>query len=66
VIRTPMWDRIPEPQREALFTTLAQRTLTKTTGEPDQIATTHLYLMQNRFVTGTVLTVDGGFIMTGN
>jgi NAD(P)-dependent dehydrogenase (short-subunit alcohol dehydrogenase family) len=64
VIRTPMWDQIPEPQREALFTTLAGRTLTKTVGEADQIAATHLYLMENHFVTGTVLTVDGGFVLT--
>ena len=42
VIRTPMWNQIPEPQREALFTALAQRTLTKTIGEADQIAATHL------------------------
>ncbi|WP_200834710.1 hypothetical protein [Amycolatopsis alkalitolerans] len=31
-----------------------------------QIAATHLYLMENRFVIGTVLTVDGGFTLTGN
>jgi NAD(P)-dependent dehydrogenase (short-subunit alcohol dehydrogenase family) len=66
VIRTPMWNRIPEPQREALFTTLAERTLTKTIGEADQLAATYLYLMDNGFVTGTVLTVDGGAILTGN
>jgi hypothetical protein len=39
---------VPEPQREALFTTLAERTLTKTIGEAEQIAATHLYLMENR------------------
>jgi NAD(P)-dependent dehydrogenase (short-subunit alcohol dehydrogenase family) len=65
-IRTPMWDQMPEPQRERLFTALAQRTLTKTIGEADQIAASHLYLMENRFVTGTVLTVDGGSILTGS
>lgn len=65
VIRTPMWDSIAEPQREALFASLAQRTLTKSIGEPQQIAATHLYLMENHFVTGTVLTVDGGFVLTG-
>jgi NAD(P)-dependent dehydrogenase (short-subunit alcohol dehydrogenase family) len=41
----------------------AERTITKTVGEPDQIAAAHLYLMDNRFVTGTVLTVDGGAIL---
>jgi NAD(P)-dependent dehydrogenase (short-subunit alcohol dehydrogenase family) len=66
VIRTPMWDGIPEPQREALFTTLAERTLTKAIGEPGEIAAAHLYLMENRFVTGTVLTVDGGSVLAGN
>jgi NAD(P)-dependent dehydrogenase (short-subunit alcohol dehydrogenase family) len=29
----------------------------------DQIAAAHLYLMNNRFVTGTVLTVDGGAVL---
>jgi NAD(P)-dependent dehydrogenase (short-subunit alcohol dehydrogenase family) len=66
VIRTPMWNQIPESQRESLFTTLAERTLTKTIDEPDQIAAAHLYLMENRFVTGTVLTVDGGSVLTRN
>jgi NAD(P)-dependent dehydrogenase (short-subunit alcohol dehydrogenase family) len=57
---------IPEPQREALFTTLAERTLTRTIGEADQIAATHLFLVENHFVTGTVLTVDGDFVLTGS
>jgi NAD(P)-dependent dehydrogenase (short-subunit alcohol dehydrogenase family) len=35
----------------------------KTVGEPDQIAAAHLYLMDNRLVTGTVLTVDGGAVL---
>jgi NAD(P)-dependent dehydrogenase (short-subunit alcohol dehydrogenase family) len=66
VIRTPMWNQLPAPQREAMFTALADRALTKAIGEPDQIAATHLYLMDNRFVTGTILTVDGGFVLTGS
>lgn len=65
-VRTPMWDGIPEPQRAALFTALAGRMLTNAVGEAQQIAATHLYLMENRFVTGTVLTIDGGFTLTGN
>ena len=66
VIRTPMWDQVPEPDRTALFHRLAQeRMLTDAVGEADDIAATHLYLMGNRFVTGTVVTVDGGWILTG-
>jgi NAD(P)-dependent dehydrogenase (short-subunit alcohol dehydrogenase family) len=65
-IRTPLWDQVPEPQRAALFANLADRTLTKSIGEADQIAAAHLYLMENRFVTGTVLTVDGGTVLAGS
>lgn len=64
-VRTPMWDGIPEPQRDALFARLAQRTLLGTVGEAQDIAEAHLYLMQNRYVTGTVLTVDGGLLLAG-
>jgi NAD(P)-dependent dehydrogenase (short-subunit alcohol dehydrogenase family) len=62
-VRTPLWDAVPEPQREALFTRLAQRTLTGTVGKPSEIAAAHLYLMHNQFVTGTVITVDGGLLL---
>jgi NAD(P)-dependent dehydrogenase (short-subunit alcohol dehydrogenase family) len=65
-IRTPLWDPVPEPQREALFARLAQRTLTGTVGEPEDIALAHLHLMENRYVTGTVLTVDGGLLLAGS
>lgn len=66
VIRTPMWDGIPEPQRTVVFAALTERMLTGALGEAEQIAATHLYLMENRFVTGTVLTVDGGAVLTGS
>jgi NAD(P)-dependent dehydrogenase (short-subunit alcohol dehydrogenase family) len=65
-VRTPLWDAIPEPRRAAIFDNFAQRALTKTVGEPQQIAAANLYLMENQFVTGTVLTVDGGLILTGD
>jgi len=62
-VHTPMWDAAPEPQRSALLGALAERTITKTVGDPGQIAAAHLYLMGNSFVTGTVLTVDGGAVL---
>ncbi len=62
-IRTPMWDRVPQPQRDAIFSRLAQNTLVGSVGEPEQIAMAHLYLMRNGYVTGTVLDVDGGSLL---
>ena len=65
-VRTPMWDRVPEAQRETLFARLASATLTGRIGVPEQLAAAHLYLMQNEYVTGTVHTVDGGLLLTGS
>ncbi|WP_194917293.1 SDR family oxidoreductase [Catenulispora rubra] len=65
-VRTPMWEAMPEAQRELLFASMAKRTLTGAIGEAEQIAATHLYLMENGFVTGTVITVDGGLVLTGS
>lgn len=65
-IRTPLWDGVPEPQREALFSRLAGRTLLGAVGEAGEIALAHTYLMKNRYVTGTVLTVDGGLLLAGS
>jgi NAD(P)-dependent dehydrogenase (short-subunit alcohol dehydrogenase family) len=62
-VRTPLWDAIPEAQHGPLFERLAARTLTNTVGEPEDLAMAHIYLMQNRYVTGTVLTVDGGLLL---
>ncbi|MFI5867331.1 SDR family oxidoreductase [Streptomyces sp. NPDC051546] len=62
-VRTPMYDTIPEEHREALFTAVRERNLTHSIGEPEQIAQSHLYLMTNSYVTGTVLTVDGGGLL---
>ena len=63
VIRTPVWDSVPESERTGMFAMLADQTLTNSTGDPDEIAATHLYLMKNRYVTGTVMTVDGGGVL---
>lgn len=62
-VRTPMWEGIPAGQREGMFASMAKRTLVGTIGEADQIAATHVYLMENGFVTGTVITVDGGSLL---
>jgi NAD(P)-dependent dehydrogenase (short-subunit alcohol dehydrogenase family) len=61
-----MWDRVPAPQRGAIFARLSQHTLVGAIGEPEQIAMAHLYLMHNGYVTGTTLAVDGGSLLAAN
>ncbi|WP_037369571.1 SDR family oxidoreductase [Amycolatopsis orientalis] len=65
-VHTPMWDGLPQPQLDAMVAAFANRTLTKSVGEADQVAATNVYLMENRFVTGAVITVDGGYVLTGS
>ncbi|MGW7536319.1 SDR family oxidoreductase [Amycolatopsis sp. NPDC054798] len=65
-IRTPMWDGLPRPQLDAMVAAFTERTLTKAVGKAEQIAATNVYLMENGFVTGEVITVDGGFVLTGS
>jgi NAD(P)-dependent dehydrogenase (short-subunit alcohol dehydrogenase family) len=60
VVRTELWDPIPEAGRESFYRAAADAMLTKRVGAPEEIAQAYVYLMQNDFVTGTVLSVDGG------
>jgi NAD(P)-dependent dehydrogenase (short-subunit alcohol dehydrogenase family) len=67
-VDTPLiWDSaaaFPDPARAV--SDVAQKTLLKRLGTPDDIARAALYLAsdESAFVTGTSLTIDGG-IMTG-
>jgi NAD(P)-dependent dehydrogenase (short-subunit alcohol dehydrogenase family) len=63
IILTPRLTGIPEPQREPLFKAAAARTLVKKLGEPEEVAEAILFLMGNSFVTGSVITVDGGLLL---
>jgi len=63
-VETGMWDAYPPEARAAALAAIAGRTLTRTVGQPDDVAAAFLFLMQNPFVTGTVLPVDGGIVLT--
>jgi NAD(P)-dependent dehydrogenase (short-subunit alcohol dehydrogenase family) len=64
IILTPRLTGIPEPQREPLLQALTARTLTQRLGKPEEVAEAILFLMGNGFVTGSVLTIDGGLLLT--
>jgi NAD(P)-dependent dehydrogenase (short-subunit alcohol dehydrogenase family) len=59
-VRTPLWDGIPEPQREAMYAAAAERLPVGHVGRPDDLAASYLFLMQQPFATGHALIVDGG------
>lgn len=63
VVKTPLWDPMPEPERQALYQQAGEAMPTGRVGAPDDIAEAHLYLMRSAFTTGTVLAVDGGAVL---
>lgn len=59
-IETPWWDFLPEDERRALFDRTAAGLPLKRIGRPQEIAAQMVHLMQNGFMTGSVVMVDGG------
>lgn len=60
VIDMPWWDRVP-PTKGALFQQAASATLVGRVGDPADVAMAIASLIQNAFITGTILEFDGGF-----
>lgn len=60
VVETAGWNFMAETDRKAFFTGQAQTLPTRYVGTPSDIADAAVMLMTNRYVTGTVLHVDGG------
>lgn len=59
-IETPWWDFLPLAERQALFDRTATALPLKRIGKPEEIAAQIVHLMQNGFMTGSVVLVDGG------
>ncbi|MNW29561.1 3-oxoacyl-[acyl-carrier-protein] reductase FabG [compost metagenome] len=64
IIDTPSRSKMPENSRNQFYDTVAHKLPVKRVGLAGDVARGVLYLIQNQFVTGTVLHVDGGHILT--
>jgi NAD(P)-dependent dehydrogenase (short-subunit alcohol dehydrogenase family) len=60
VVDTPWWDFLSAEQRAAAFAEYAGKTRVGRVGAPDEVAKAIAFLIANSFVTGHVLTCDGG------
>ena len=60
MIRTDVWNSIPEDAREERFKQATARQPLARIGEPEEVAQAYLYLLRGGYTTGQVLIVDGG------
>lgn len=60
VIETPWWNRVPPEERRAAFAQFAAASLVGRVGQPEDVAQVIWILAANTYITGQVMTVDGG------
>lgn len=60
VIETPWWSGLAADQREQIFSQMAAMVPVGRVGQPEDVAEAIVFLVENTFVTGTVLECDGG------
>ncbi|WP_058301127.1 SDR family oxidoreductase [Gorillibacterium timonense] len=64
IIDTPSRIGMPEEARRSFYEGVASKLPVKRVGRAEDVAHSVLYLLQNGFVTGTVLHVEGGHLLT--
>lgn len=60
LIDTPLYAKMPEADRQAMFEKTAARLPARRVGQPENIAQAILFVATNPFATGSTVTVDGG------
>ncbi|WP_068614950.1 SDR family oxidoreductase [Paenibacillus tuaregi] len=63
IMRTELWDTVPEAERDAMYEAAASSLPVGYLGEPGDGAEVFLYLMKEKYSTGQVVVVDGGSIL---
>lgn len=60
VVETPWWDRLPQGLRETLLKESADASLVGRNGSAGEVGDAIVFVVNNGFVNGTVLEIDGG------
>jgi NAD(P)-dependent dehydrogenase (short-subunit alcohol dehydrogenase family) len=60
VVKTELWSRMSESDREAMYTNIGTALPVKRVGEAEDIAKTFVYLLEQQYGTGQTLIIDGG------
>ena len=62
-VRSPIWNRLPQEQRESFFKTRGAALPVGKVGEPAEVAEAYLSFMRSAYTTGQVVVVDGGMLL---
>lgn len=63
VIKTNLWDSMPEKERQNFYESVSKSLLVKRVGEAEDIAQTYIFLMKQSFATGQTFVIDGGTVL---
>lgn len=63
IVRSPLWSRLPETEREAMYENAGRLIPLGRVAEVEDVARAYVQLMQQDYVTGTVSVVDGGALL---
>lgn len=60
LVDTPLWSKMADDAKEAMFARVSESLPAKTIGKPEHIANAVMFLMTTPFATGSNVRVDGG------
>ncbi|XZF12434.1 SDR family oxidoreductase [Chitinophagaceae bacterium MMS25-I14] len=63
IVKTGLWSLVPPEAREQLFIQAASQLPAGKTGIPEDLALTYLHLMEQSYITGQTVIVDGGGVL---
>ncbi|HTK18252.1 MAG TPA: SDR family oxidoreductase [Mucilaginibacter sp.] len=63
MVKTDLWNNIPEAEREAMYNEVGSKLLTGRVGEAEDIAEAYIFLMKGSYTTGQMIVVDGGNVL---
>ena len=63
-VLTPLWDGMPQEQKENFVKGIKETCTTGEVGKPEDVAESYLYVMKDRNCTGSVIDTNGGSLLT--
>lgn len=60
IVKTELWKNMSNEDRDTMYKTVGQSLPVERVGEASDLAEAYLFLMRENFITGQIITVDGG------